>query len=70
MTYGEIKLSTMLTEYFKERAKTPRNINVIFGSTQILNPDDFIEKLLVLNPDDPQFKDEDDNFVTLDVDFD
>ena len=62
MTYGELKLPTLLTEYFKERAKTPQNINVIFGSTQILNPDDFIEKLLVLNPDDPQFKDEDDNF--------
>ena len=70
MTYGELKLATLLTEYFKEQAKNPQNINVIFGSTQILNPDDFIEKLFVLNPDEPQYKEDDDNFATLDVNFD
>ena len=70
MTYGELKLATLLTEYFKEQAKNPQNINVIFGSTQILNPVDFIEKLFVLNPDEPQYKEDDDNFATLDVNFD
>ncbi|XP_063720125.1 syntaxin-binding protein 1-like [Symsagittifera roscoffensis] len=65
LTYGEIKLAKILTDLYKGN----QEVAVIFGSTQILNPDDFIEKLHNLNPDEPKYKGEDKQFVVAESNY-
>ena len=61
LTYGELKLATLLSKVYTGTTDTA----VVFGSTQILNPDDFVEKLHGLNKKEPRIKNEEGNYVDL-----
>merc|ERR1712226_1104852 len=65
LTYGEIKMATLLNDVYSGFT----DVGVVFGSTQIFSPDDFIEKLHALNTDEPTIRDQEDNFVSIDCQY-